>query len=136
MADDRPTVVIDSNILVSAIIFGGKPETVLKLATSGRVRAISSTVLLAELIGVLAKKFQFSGQKVRAIEEKLKQSFEIVAPSRNVTILGSADDRVLETALAGKCQFIITGDRELLALGNFEGVKITDLNEFLATAPT
>ncbi|MCR4277540.1 MAG: putative toxin-antitoxin system toxin component, PIN family, partial [Candidatus Berkelbacteria bacterium] len=104
MVDDRLTVVIDTNILVSAIIFGGKPEEVLKQATSHRIRAVTSLVLLAELSGVLTKKFNYADRRVRAIEEKLKQGFEVVVPSREVKILNSADDRVLETALAGRCR--------------------------------
>lgn len=131
MADDRLTVVIDTNILVSAIVFGGKPEEALKQAILRRVRAVTSLVLLAELSGVLTKKFDYTDRRVRATEEKLKQSFEIVVPSREIKVLNSADDRVLETALAGRCRYIVTGDAELLALGNLEGTKIVNLNEFL-----
>lgn len=131
MADDHPSVVIDTNILVSALVFGGKPEEILKLATSHRIKAITSSELLAELVGVLAKKFNFSAQRIKAVEEKLKQSLEIVVVSREITILGSADDRVLEAAIAGKCRFIVSGDRELLALGKFEGVNLLDVKEFL-----
>lgn len=131
MVDDRLTVVIDTNILVSAIVFGGKPEKALKQATSHRIGAVTSLVLLAELSGVLTKKFNYTDRRVLAIEEKLKQSFETVVPSREVKVLNSADDRVLETALTGRCRYIITGDAELLALGNLEGTKIVNLNEFL-----
>jgi len=132
MADDRFRIVIDTNILVSALVFGGQPGEVLKLAINGRVKAVTSTPLLLELAGVLTNKFRYSEQRNRAIETKLRQISVVVVPSQKVTILGTADDRVLETALAGRCSYIVTGDRELLELGNFEGVKIINLHEFIA----
>ena len=132
MANDPLRVVIDTNILVSALVFGKEPAEVLKLSSAGRIKAVTSSVLLLELSEVLSKKFRFSDQRIQTIEAKLRKVSAVVTPSQKVTLLGSADDRVLEAAVAGKCHHIVTGDRELLELGSFDDVAIINLNQLIA----
>lgn len=125
-------VVLDTNVVVSALLFGGKPREVLMLAIGYKITAVVSPVLLAELSEVLAKKFCFPQRAVLAVEDKYLGLCLLVRPPEKVTVLADeADNRVLEAAVAGKCQYIITGDKELLRLGNYQKARILSPEQFL-----
>lgn len=124
-------VVLDTNVIISALLFGGKPRNILKLALTKQVLAVTSPPLLAELLDVLAKKFSFSKEAIKLIEQKIKKSFKVVHPTEVVNVLHSPDDRVLEATLEGNCEYIITGDKELLGLRSFQNIKIITPEQFL-----
>src|SRR3989344_893282 len=125
-------VLLDTNILISAVVFGGKPDEVLSLALEGKFVVVISPILSVELLDVVNKKFPLSKNDFRLLERQLKSTFEIVNPTESIDILkDTADNRVLEAAIEGKCDYIVTGDKELLRLKVFEGVKIVTAERFL-----
>jgi len=124
-------IVLDTNIIISALLFGGKPREILKLVISKRLIAITSPPLLAELLDVLAKKFSFPKKALKLVEAKLKKSFKIVYPIKIINVLHSPDDRVLEATVEGNCDYIITGEKELLELAIFQDMTIIDAYQFL-----
>ena len=125
-------VILDTNIIISAIGFGGKPAQILLQALEEKINAFISPILLAELQEILNKKLHLSNQDIILTIEEIKDSFQIINPQETVTILQDDDDnRVLEAAMEGSCEYIITGDKELLALKEYKGVKIITAEEFL-----
>jgi uncharacterized protein len=127
-----PRVTLDTNVLVSALVFGGKPEQVYNLVLEKQIVAITSTILLAELLEILSKKFDFELLRIEQLEKVIKRHFKIVYPSNTIKVVRDEDDnRVLEAAVAGKCQFIITGDKDLLDLKVYQGIKIMTADQFL-----
>lgn len=130
----RP-VVLDTNVLVSALVFrAGNCIEILELLYEERIRAVSSEILLAELSGVLAKKFPQLHAYLVLEQQKIRESVLLVQPVQRVVILkDEPDDRVLEAALMGKCDYIVTGDKELLALKSFQGIEILSPKGFLVT---
>lgn len=125
-------VVLDTNVLVSSLIFGGKPQQTENLILEKKMVGIISPVLLAEFTDVLAKRFSFNESRLRQAEKKIKKNFVIVKPRATIKILkDDADNRVLEAAVEGDCRFIITGDKELLDLKSFKGIKIITPSRFL-----
>ncbi len=131
MAENPRKIVLDSNIIISALIYGGKPEQVLKQVLQGEFEAISSSYLFQEVIRVLTIKFNFSPQKLFLIELMLKTSFRVVKPKLKLDIQqDEADNRVLEAAIEGGAQFIVTGDKELLELKEFRSVQIVSAAQF------
>lgn len=127
-----PKILLDTNITVSALLFGGKPKEILNRVLKFEIEAITSSQLLSELIEVLIKKFNFSKEKVQLIEELIKKSFIMVYPSKELNIVQDKDDNhVLEAALEGNCKLIITGDKELLELGYFQGIEIITPEQFI-----
>lgn len=133
MAASPLKVVLDSNILVSALVFGGKPEQILERIISLQVQAIISPILISELTEVLIKKFKFTPDRIQSTEDIIKESFKLVYPSKEISILNDEDDnRVLEAAVEGEDDFIVTGDRGLLKLGKYRGVQIMTAKQFLA----
>lgn len=126
-------VVLDTNIIISAILFQGKPKQVLDLVLDQVLIGITSVSLLAELTDVLTKKFPLTSQEISLIEQTIRDDFIVVKPTQMISILhDDADNRVLEAAVRGKCNYVITGDREMLALGNFYTIAIVSPQNFLA----
>lgn len=132
MARSPLRIVLDTNILVSSLIFGGKPDQVERLILEKQVVGITSLILLAELLEVLTKKFHFNQFRIKQTEKKIKKNFTLVQPSKILRIVkDEADNRILEAAIEGNCSYIVTGDKELLDLGIYSNVKIVDVNDFL-----
>ena len=125
-------VLLDTNILVSALLFGGNSQTVLEDVLTKQLVGIISPILLAELSGVLSKKFPQVNSA--AYIRKVKNSFLVVNPSLTISIQkDDPDNRVLEAAITGRCNYIITGDKELLGLGKYKYIKIVSPAQFLET---
>lgn len=118
-------VVLDTNILISALVFGGNSEKVLNQILEGEIKAATSEILIAELTEKLLKKFTFTQERIVQIKEMLGQNFETVYPKKSINISRDLDDnRVLEAGVEGDCDFIITGDKDLLELKSYKGIKI------------
>jgi putative PIN family toxin of toxin-antitoxin system len=130
-----PTIVLDTNVLISAIAFGGRPREVLEKVISGTFAMAISAEMLAEFQGVLeGKKFRYPSAIVRTIVNELLAVSELVRPTMKVEQIKAdpADNRILECALESRAACIVTGDRHLLELGRFEGISILDVAAFLA----
>lgn len=127
-------VVLDTNVLVSALLFpGGAPEAVFRLALTGEIELVTSSVLLTEFGRVLAEKF---GHHPGAASERVKQVIAvatIVKPHAKVRVIADDpdDDRVLEAALASGASVIVSGDKHLLRLGTWRGIRILGPVAFL-----
>ena len=133
-AENQLKVVIDTNILVSAIAFGGKPAEVLLLVTQEQIQAVTSSVLLTELEETLIKILDLSEGNVQLALEEIKDEFRIVQPRIAIKASRDEDDnRVIEAALEGNCNYIITGDKDLLDLKTFKNIKIVTADQFLNT---
>lgn len=129
--------VIDTNVLISAIFWPGKPKQLLNQVRRRQITFLTSEVLLTELKQVLTradKPFRLSEEKARRVLASIRDSAEVVLPHSTVTrCRDEADNRVLECALDGRADWIITGDTDLLELHPFEGIKITNVADFLRT---
>ncbi|HEY4695228.1 MAG TPA: putative toxin-antitoxin system toxin component, PIN family [Candidatus Nanoarchaeia archaeon] len=129
-------VVLDTNIFISAVIFAGKPGTIFQKVLSKEVQALTSEVLLAELADVLVKKFGFYDQKIDKSLNLIRKNAVVLNPREQIAVLEDQDDnRVLEAAVEGKVDFIVTGDKGLLELKEFRGIKIVTPDEFLKLYP-
>lgn len=127
-----PKVLLDTNVIISALVFGGKPREILMRVQRFEMDAIISPQLLSELSEILVKKFGFSKEKVQLTEDLIKKCFKQVYPSLEFDVVKDKDDnRVLEAAVEGNCNIIITGDKELLELEQFRDIKIMTPEEFL-----
>lgn len=131
-AEDPVKVVLDTSVLISALVYGGKPKQLLDLTLNQKITTFISPPILAELVDVLLRKFRYSRRRAQAQERKVKESFKVVYPTLSVSILSDEpDNRVLEAALTAEAEFIVTGDKELLNLRSFRGIKILNPTDFL-----
>jgi len=119
-------VVADTNILVSALLFGGTSEQVFLAGLRGEVQLLTSPSLLREFENVLKKKFKLSIHLVREIIQEVMEVAEIVEVSSHIKAISypDEDNRVLECAVDGKAEFIVTGDtRHILPLKEYGEIK-------------
>ena len=126
-------VVFDTNIFVSAfMISGSRAEQAMLKIVEGRDRLIFSKAILQELLTTLSRKFSRDREELAHVAVFLGEIGERVEPKRKVTLLkDEPDNRILECALAGRADAIITGDRAILVLGRYKGIKMMTLKEYL-----
>ena len=130
-----PRAVLDTNVIVSGLGWRGAPAAILDAVSDGRLVLVTSAPLLAELRRVLeyprlAKVIRGGAQ----LADLVAASGVLVAPSRVLTVVSDDDDnRVLEAAIEGSADYIVSGDTDLLDLGSFQGIQIITPAEFAAT---
>lgn len=127
--------VLDTNVYISALVFGGKPEALLR-RSFGRNRKIelyTSHAILKEIARILAsEKFLWSRSEIAEAVGFLIKLAEVIEPKQKVTICADeADNRVLECAIEAKADFIVSGDRHLIELKEFENIPILRPADYL-----
>jgi len=132
---DSLRVVLDTNVLISGLCFGGKPARILEYALTGRIKLFTSAVLIVEFKAVMDAKFP--GRQVAIMDtlNELSQLWEMVPdaalPRFRHVVADPSDDRVLECAVAAQADFILSGDKHLLTLGSFGKIPILAPGDFL-----
>jgi len=128
-------IVFDTNVLVSALVFpGGRGEEALQRVVEERDALLISRAIIDELLGVLARKFARDAEELARVAVFLAEIATTVKPARRLKVLSDeADNRILECAVAGRAQAIVTGDRALLALGEHAGIRILSLRDYLGS---
>ena len=126
-------VVFDSNIFVSALTLpGGKGDAAVTHVLTGRAVVLLSEPLMGEILGVLGRKFAFDREQLARVALFLSELAEHVVPRGHLSVLqDEPDNRILECAVAGRADTIVTGDRKVLRLGRHEGIEIVTLRVFL-----
>ena len=129
-------VVFDTNILVSALVFpGGRADAALRRIVEEQDQLIISKAILAELLRVLGSKFSRDPEELAHVAVFLYELALTVKPRRRLQVVkDEPDNRILECALTGRAEVIVTGDHSLLALGEYKGVRIIRLREYLDAA--
>ena len=126
-------VVFDTNILVSAVVFpGGRGEAAVRRVIEEHDQLVISRPILDELLGVLARKFSRDAEELAHVAVFLSNLAISVKPRRRLQVVkDEPDNRILECALAGRAEVIVTGDHALLALREYQGVRIITLRDYL-----
>jgi len=127
-------VVIDTNVFVSGLTFKGKPREVLDLIWRGDMEACVSSFILKELEETLKVDFSWNRDQIKHAIEKIKAKTILIQPKNKVWVIKGKDDdnRILECAIEGKVQYLISGDRKhLLSLKEYQMIKILSPAEFL-----
>ena len=120
-------LVLDSNVYISALLFGGKPRLIIEAALAGKARLAISAPILEEIQDVLTgSKFRFPPAAAREIVIEITALAEAVEPKERVDLIADDpdDNRILECALASGADAIISGDIHLLSLGSFRDIPI------------
>ncbi len=111
---------------------GGRADDALQRVMEERDELLISKPILDELLGVLARKFERDADALARVALFLSDAATLVRPGRRLVVLrDDADNRILECALAGRADAIVTGDRALLALGAHAGIPILSLRAYL-----
>jgi uncharacterized protein len=128
-------IVVDTNVIVSALVFGGLPRRVFELIEVGHCRFFHSAEIESETPRVLRDKFGWDEERLDRDLRVLWAKAERVTPRIRVSAVGDDpdDNRILECAFAASADTIISGDGHLLRLRVYEGIAILTPREFLRT---
>jgi putative PIN family toxin of toxin-antitoxin system len=126
-------VVLDTNVLISSLFWGGAPRRAVDLAAAGRFQALTSPELLSELETVLTETFDMPTGKIELVLRDILSYAEIVTvvDEPEIPVRDLSDTKVLACATAGRADCIVTGDQDLLALGAVRDVRILSVRAFL-----
>jgi uncharacterized protein len=129
----KTVVVLDTNIFISGILFKGTPLKILQLYISKNEMDIAiSPELLAELIGKLKYKFGIKSQTLESLKIELESSMLYILPEYTTQICRDAsDNKIIDLAIYAGAEFIVTGDKDLLEIKTYKGIKILTAAEFL-----
>ncbi len=131
-------IVIDTNVLISAIFWTGKPKQLLNRVRHQVITFVTSNDLLDELKRVLMRRdkpFRLSGGEADQVVEAMRELSEVVKIHSRISVChDEMDNKVLACAIDGKAEYIISGDIHLLGLGSFKGIRIMSVADFLDQA--
>lgn len=129
----KTVVILDTNIFISAVLYKGTPLKILQLCISEeKIEIAISPELLAELIAKLKYKFGLKNQTLESLKNMLENSVSNFLPEYTTKICrDDSDNKIIDLAIYANAGFIITGDKDLLELKNYKGIKIITASEFL-----
>jgi putative PIN family toxin of toxin-antitoxin system len=128
-------VVLDTNVLISALAFpGSKPDQVLQRIRQGEVALFISAFILAELERILRDKFRFTTRQTDERVAVIRRMATLVEPTERIALVVAKDDdnRILECVVAARADYLVTGDKEhLLPLRSIGATQIVTPAAFL-----
>lgn len=125
-------IVLDTNVLVSGIFWGGVPERILELAITGEISLYASEVIIDEYFRIIDK----IGKKDKELASQWKmlliKTIKIISHDIKLEICRDPNDNMfLECAVAAKAKFLVSGDDDLLTLKAIERTTILTAKEFI-----
>lgn len=132
-----PRVVFDTNVFISALGWDAKPEACLEQVLHGQAEGYISPAMLDELQRVMDyPRFKFTEDEKQSFLEIILASFHVVTPSVDVSVVADDpdDDMVLECAVAGDADYIVSGDSHLQDLDSVRSITILSPAAFLKRA--
>lgn len=135
--------VLDANVWVSVLLWGGKPAAVIKAAEDGKICIVTSEEIIGEPSNVLtypklSKVYQTENLRHEDLMEAILKivNFVKVTKKFNVVLEHSADDKFIDCALAADADYIVSGDKHLLKIVSYKKTQILSVNEFLQLIET
>ncbi|AUX10579.1 putative toxin-antitoxin system toxin component, PIN family [Halalkaliarchaeum desulfuricum] len=127
--------VLDTNVLISAVISTGTPHEVVVAGFEDEYRIVVSVATLAEFRETLRKypeRFHLDEEEVQKEVETIRYFAEFVEPNEEIAAVDDDpdDDKFLEAAVAGNVEYLVSGDRHLLDIDSFRGIDIVTPREF------
>lgn len=127
-------VVLDTNVFISSVFFGGQPGKILAAWRDGKIMLVLSTEILEEYIEVLHRLEKlYPPVKAKPVIELILAGSEIItAPPLEKPVSSDLDDdKFIACALASKARVIISGDKHLLSVDGFKGLEIVKPSEYV-----
>jgi len=128
-------VVVDTNVFISGLLWGGNPGKILNLWFWGKFNLLMSPYLCFEIIDVY-QKFDNPSQDIEKLRLYLETKTIKIIPKKKVRVCRDPkDNQILALCWVGQADFLITGDKDLLSLKEFKNTKIVRPKEFLKIIP-
>lgn len=126
-------IVIDTNVVASAIFFGGRPAELLRMVIRRNLAAVATDEIVDEYqttVRYLLEKYD--GRRLRLSIVPILSAMEIIPAKSRIEVCRDPDDnKFLSCALDGGCCYVVSGDRDLLSLKEYGDVKIVTVVRFL-----
>ena len=128
-------VVLDTNVLISALLFKGELSRIVGLWQKGKIIPVISKETFDELRTVLEySKFSLSRAEIKSlIEHDILPFFEVVNVSKHVkgTCRDPEDDKFISCAISASVDWIVTGDKDLSDLKKYQSIRIIHASDFI-----
>jgi putative PIN family toxin of toxin-antitoxin system len=131
------SVTLDSNIYISALHFGGKPMELLQAGIDGEIHIAISEPIIEETLRVLREKFSWSADDLRDGQAVMRAAGHLVTPTIKLSVVpdDSDDDKIVECAVESGSEAIITHDKDLLRMKEYNGIRMLKVREFIREGP-
>ena len=138
-----PKVVLDANVWISAMLWGGKPAAIIKAAEMGKVAIMVSEAIIGEISQVLTypkltKVYRAENLQHEELMEAVLRVTKFVEVTKKVNVVTDhpADDKYIECALAARADYLVSGDKHLLNIESYKGTRVVSVIEFLQIIET
>ena len=130
-------IVIDTNVVASAIFFGGRPAELLRMVIRHELSAVATDEIIDEYqatVNYLLEKYD--GRRLELSIVPIFSAMEIIPATSRVEVCRDPDDnKFISCAVDGNCYYVVSGDKDLLSLEQYGDVKIITVTEFLELFP-
>lgn len=125
-------IVVDTNVLISGVFFGGFPRKILSAVVHNEITACASSEIVDEYEEIIQEMInRKQGHINRMILAPLIKSLEIIEPVTHIEICRDPDDnKFLECAKDSHALYIVSGDKDLLVIEKYENIQIVTAKEF------
>lgn len=126
-------MVLDSNVLISSFFWRGNEYEILRKALEGKFELLISGAILAEIENVLDKKFGVQAGRIKETVKLIIANSTVIEPKSRLNVIrdDESDNRILECAVEGAADYIVTGDKHLLKLREYRRTLILGSENFL-----
>ena len=125
-------IVIDTNVVASAIFFGGRPRDLIELIVSKKLDAYASTGIITEYQETTEELCnKYPEKSVTPPLTTIVSAIKIIEPTSRIAVCRDPDDDIfINCAVDADCLYIVSGDKDLLSLGNYDKIQIVTVSEF------
>lgn len=134
----RPNIVLDTNVWISAMIWGGSPAKIIKAAEDKKICIIASEEIIREINQTLSyprlkQVYEKAGADRQELIETILRIGKLVQATAMINIVceDPADNKFIECALASEAEYLVSGDKHLLKMGTYKKTRILSVGEFL-----
>lgn len=126
-------IVVDTNVIASAVFFGGKPYQLLHYIMEEKVDVVASKEIVDEYEEIFIRmKQKYPSISTKIPLQDIVARFEIILVTSDIHVSRDPDDdKFISCAADGKCIYIVSGDNDLLSIKNYEDIEILTVNDFL-----
>lgn len=122
----------DTNVWLSALYFRGKPAQIVNLIEEREIVSVTSSFILEELRKKMVVDFETPSYAANGTLAYIASLSELVSlKGEDFRLRDPADNKILETAVVGKCDWLVTGDKDLLSVEKYSNVYIVKPEQFL-----
>ena len=125
-------IVVDTNVVISGVFFGGNPRQIVEAIVNGDINAYATTEIVDEYMGIIESMIERKqGRLNQSILSPFFSSLKMIESKTVVEVSRDPDDdKFIECAVDAEALYIVSGDNDLLDIGQYEGIQIITAKEF------